>query len=129
MADATTDLNATIASAVQARIETEVAAALSGSDLMAQYVGAALNQPIVVTRNYRDKKTTYLREAIDNAIREATKATLARVIQEEAPSIEAAIKAELKRNLPAIASGAVEAMGKAAQQTYGMTVELTYHKP
>ncbi len=122
------DLNATIASAVQARIEMEVATALAGSDLMAQYVGAALHQEIVVKDNnsYRDRKTTYLREAIDGSIRVATKVALAKVLEAEAASIEKAITAEVKRNLPAIAKTAAENMATAAARTHGMTVEIKY---
>lgn len=126
--NATTDLNATIASAVQARIEIEVATALSGSDLMAQYVGAALHQEISVKdrNSYRERRTTYLREAIDGAIREATKVALARVLEAESAAIERVVAAEVKRNLPAIAKAAAENMSKAAANTYGMTVEIKY---
>jgi hypothetical protein len=120
------DLNTVIVSAVQARIEAEVATALAGSELMSQFVAAALNQTITVRRGYRDEQTTYLRNAIDGAIQKATTACLAKVLEAEAPSIEKAVTAELKRNLPMISKAAAENMAKAAQQAYGMTVEVTY---
>lgn len=95
------DLNAVIAGAVQARIETEVATALSGSELMAQYVGAALHQEIDVKdgSSYGKRRTTYLRETIDQAIREATKAAVARVLVEEASTIEAEVAKEIRRRM------------------------------
>jgi hypothetical protein len=122
----TGDLNQVIASAVQARIETDVAAALSGSDLMGQYVAAALHQEITVEKNYRSRKTTYLREAIDGAIREATKDAIKKVVAEEAEAIEAAVATELRRNVKGMASTLVGSVMKAVDNPYGIKVTLSY---
>ncbi len=124
------DLNQVIASAVQARIETEVAAALSGSDLMGQYVAAALRQEINVrdAHGYRDRKSTYMREAIDKAIRAATEAAVRKVIAEEAAQIEAEVTKELRRNVKVIAGHLVGKMSEAVESSYGVKVELNYPK-
>ena len=121
------DLNTVISSAVQARIETEVAAALSGSELMGQYVSAALLQPIEVQdKNYRKRNTTYLRETIDEAIREATKAAVKRVIAEEQEQIEAQVAKELRGNIKDVAKSLAGNFAKSATSAYGFTVEVTY---
>jgi hypothetical protein len=122
------DLNQVIASAVQARIETEVATALSGSELMTQYVSAALHQKIQVEDrgSYRKRETTWLRETIDKAIREATKVAVAKVMQEEAEAIEKHVAAELRKNVKGIASTLVGKIADVADSPYGVTVELRY---
>jgi hypothetical protein len=128
MSEITGDLNQVIASAVQARIETEVAAALSGSELMGQYVAAALTQKIQVEDrgSYRKRETTYLRETIDAAIKEATKAAVRKVVAEEAPAIEAVVATEMRKNVKAWASTLVSKIAEKAESPYGLTVELRY---
>lgn len=126
MTDVTSDLNQVITSAVQARIEAEVAAALSGSDLMAQYVSAALNQTIEVGDRYRSTKITYLRHTIDEAIRGATKAAVAKVIAEELPAIEQAVTTELRKNVKVIAKTLTGKVGELAESAYGIKVEMQY---
>lgn len=124
----TGDLNQVIASAVQARIETEVAGALSGSDLMAQYVAAALHQKIKVEdrNSYNKRETTYLRETIDQAIRNATKAAIAKVMVDEAAAIEAQVAAEIRKNVKGIAKQLAGKLAEAAESPYGVNVELRY---
>jgi predicted 2-oxoglutarate/Fe(II)-dependent dioxygenase YbiX len=120
------DLNSVIASAVQARIETEVASALSGSELMGQYVAAALTQTIRVEKNYRSRETTYLRETIDAAIQSATKAAVNKVVAESAPEIEKLVATELRKNLKGISAQIVGNLVEKADSPYGISVEVKY---
>lgn len=124
------DLNQVIAGAVQARIESEVAAALSGSDLMSQYVAAALSQTIREEpsgrNNYQRVETTFLRKTIETAICEATKGAVARVIAAELPAIEETVTAELRKNVKEISKTLVGKLADAADSPYGVTVELRY---
>lgn len=122
------DLNTVIASAVQARIETEVATALAGSDIMAQYVAAALHQKITIRdqATYRDRQTTFLREAIDQAIQTATAAAVRKLIAEEAAQIEAEVGKVLRKNAKTIAEQLVGKVVDAAASPYGVKVELSY---
>lgn len=122
------DLNTVIATAVQARIETEVATALAGSELMTQYVATALGQTMVVRDpgQYRDRTTTFLREVIDKAIKAATEAAVRKVIADEAPQIEAEVTRVLRRDVKVIAAQLVGEVAKAAESPYGVTVELKY---
>jgi hypothetical protein len=122
------DLNQVIASAVQARIETQVAAAFSGSDLMAQYVAAALHQKIEVKDRdrYNTRTTTFLRETIDKAIQEATAAAVRRVIAEESAQIEAEVTKELRKNVKVLAAQLVGQVSESTKAPYGVTVTLNY---
>lgn len=128
MSDSTVtgDLNQVIVSAVQARIESEVAAALSGSELIGQYVAAALTEKITVRENYRDRTTTFLRETIDSAIKAATKAAVQKVVAEEAPLIEKTVTAEMRKNVTAISKTLVGKLVEQADSSYGISVELRY---
>jgi cell division ATPase FtsA len=125
---ASNDLNNVIATAVQARIETEVASALSGSELMSQYVAAALTQNIQVKdrNSYRERTTTYLRETIDETVRQATKKAVEKIVAEEAPQIEKAVTAELRKNVKGISAQIVGNLVDKADSPYGITVEVKY---
>jgi hypothetical protein len=129
-ANVTGDLNQVIASAVQARIETEVATALAGSELMNQYVAAALNQRVQEepsSRNgYKRVETTFLRQTVETAIRAATKAAVARVIADEAEAIERTVTAEIRKNVKDIAAVLVGKLADAAESAHGINVELRY---
>lgn len=122
------DLNQVIASAVTARIEAQVAAALSGDEVIGKYVAAALNQQIDVRDNgsYHDRRTTYLREAIDTAMRAATKAAVERVIGEHHDQIEIAVREALTNSLDAMVAQLVKSMTDAAENPYGIKVSLHY---
>lgn len=127
--NATSDLNAVISSAVQARIETEVAAALAGSELMNQYVAAALTQKIQVGDDrdrYKKRETTFLAETIKQAIREATAAAVRKVVADEQEAIEAAVTTELRKNVKSIAKQITSSVVEAAEKPYGVKVEMLY---
>ena len=126
MKDVTTDLNQTISSAVTARIEAEVFAALAGDEVMAQYVAKALQQPVEVQnhRTYRKEEIPYLRHVLVKAIQEATKAAVGRVIEEERPLIEEEVRKAVKRSATTIASGIAESLAERASQGYGINIDL-----
>lgn len=127
MAEVTSDLNQVISSAVLARVETEVAKALSGSELMSQYVAAALSEKITVRDGgYRDRKTTFLRETIDAAIKAATKAAVIRVVEAESDALEKMVETELRKQIKGIAKSLVGQVSDSVKSTYGLTVELKY---
>lgn len=123
------DLNATIATAVRARIEAEVTKALAGDEVMSKYVAAALSSEIEVPADrgsYQKRKTTFLREAIDTAIKGATKAAIAKIVAEERAAIEAAVTTELRKNVKNIAAQLVNKVAETTESAYGVTVELKY---
>ena len=122
------DLNATIANAVNARIEAAVTAALSGDEVLGQYVAAALNQPITIDRDYRKIKTTYQQHTIRSSIQEATKNAITRVLVEDQELIEDEVRKALRRNLAAIASGIAGSLADHAKKGYGVQVTVRLPK-
>lgn len=122
------DLNNTIATAVTARIEAEVTAALAGSDLMTSYVAAALSQPLEVKdpHTYRTRQTTFLKETIDKSIQAATKAAVAKVVASEQKRIEKVVRDALKEQVDIIGSRLVGQLVEKAESPYGINVELRY---
>jgi hypothetical protein len=120
------DINTVIASAVQARIEAQVAAALADSDSFTMFVTGALQQEITVRENFRDRKTTFLAEQVREAVREATKLALKKALDDEVPKLEALVKKALKANVDQIATGLVGNLVDRAGSPYGITVQVNY---
>jgi coenzyme F420-reducing hydrogenase delta subunit len=128
MAEQTKDLNDVITSAVQARVEAEVAAALSGTDVVKEMVVGILQRKIEVKDGggYRTRETTVIAEMIDKAMLTATREAIGRVIAEEADAIEAAVAAELRRNVKAVARTLAGQLQETARSSHGLSVELKY---
>jgi AAA+ superfamily predicted ATPase len=122
--DLDNDLNATIANAVNARIEASVMAALSSDDVLGKYVAAALNQPISIDRNYRKIETTYLQHTLRASVQEATKAALVRVLTEDQELIEDEVRKALRRNVAGIAAGIAGSIADHAKKGYGVQVTV-----
>lgn len=121
------DINQIIASAVNARVEAQVLAALSGDEVIGKLVTAALTEQVPATNDrYDSKKTTYLNRVLRDAIKEATADALRRVIAEELPMIEEEIRKVLRRNVKQIAEGLANQLGEKAASAYGVRVEMMY---
>lgn len=124
MSDIGTDLNATIAYAVKAKIEAAVTAALATDEVLGGYVAAALNQEVTVKDGFRDRKTTYLRHTIDNAIREATKTAVHRILEEETALITEEVRKAFRREAGTLAAGLVGSLVEKCKNNYGVDVTL-----
>lgn len=119
------DLNSVISNAVQARIEAQVMAALSGDEVFAQFVSSALSSEIVVRdKDFRERRTTYLAETIRKALQEATQGAVEKVMVEIAPELEAEVAKELRRSVKGLASHLVGSVQDAVKAPYGFKVEL-----
>lgn len=119
------DINKIIASAVNARVEAAVLAALSGDEVIGKLVIAALSEQVPATNDrYDSKKTTYINRVLRDSIKEATADALRRVIAEELPTIEEEIRKELRRKVKQIAEGLATQLGEKAASAYGVKVEL-----
>lgn len=112
------DLNATIASAVNARVEAAVLAALSGDDVLGRYVSAALNQEIELDRNYRKVKVNFLHHTIKTAIQEATKAAINAAIAEEREQIEELVRKAIKSQAANLAAQMATSLVEQAAKGY-----------
>jgi hypothetical protein len=128
MSEITQDLNTVIASAVNARIEAQVAEALAGDAMIGKYVAAALGQTVEIpSRNgYGKDKVTFLKAVLDKATQAATKAAVERVIGEETEAIEKAVRKELRANINTLAVQLVGSVNEAVEKAYGVKVELIY---
>lgn len=124
MADLDLDLNATIAAAVNARIEATVLSALAGDEVIGALVSAALNQEVEIKRDYKTSKTTWLKHTVAASIREATKLAIAKIIAEEQPLIEDEIRKAFRRQASEFANGIAKSLVDKAGNAYGVSVEL-----
>lgn len=124
MSDLNAALDTTIAAAVTARVEAEVVAALSGDEVIGQYVAAALREPVETTRNYRTEKVPYLRHVLTKTFQDVAKEAVARVLEEERPTIEEEVRKAVKREAGTIAEGVAGALAKRASSGYGVSIDL-----
>lgn len=122
----TTDLNATIANAVNARIEAQVLAALADSDVMGRMVTAAL-QKKVNTGAYRNNETTYLQSLIGKAIEEKTVEVVAAELDTIRPLIETEVRKALRKSVGVLADSLVEGFVQAAAGSYP-SISVTYKR-
>lgn len=128
MSNTQTDLNEVITSAVQARIESTIATELSSSDIYGKCVAAALTRPIEVG-SYSDKrKTTFLRETLEGAIREAAKDAIGVVMESERENIEKLVATQLRRNVKVFAETLTDNAITAAKSKYGVKVDFIVKK-
>lgn len=121
------DINQIIASAVNARVEAQVLAALSGDEVIGRLVTAALTEQVPATNDrYDSKKLPYLTKIVRDAIKQATADALRRLIAEEMSVIEEEIRKALRRDIKGIAGQLAGQLASKAAQTYGVTVELKF---
>lgn len=125
-----TDLNATIAAAINAKVEAGVFAALAGDEVLGKYVAAALNEPIEIPRNgssYDKIKTTYLRHTINQALKKAVHDAVAKFIEGEQAVIEAEVAKALRKQASEIGRQFAEHLAsQTIGRAYGVNVELRF---
>ncbi len=121
------DLNTTIAAAVNARVEAQVFAALSGDEVIGRFISAALNeiQPQRDRYSTREKPQTFMARTLEVAIQKATKAAVERFIEEEVASIEDEVRKALRRDLKRIAETLTGSLVEAAHKAYGVKVDMS----
>lgn len=125
MTDTESNLDAIIANAVEAKIETAVATALAGDEMMGRYVTAALQQQVSATNDRYDReKTTFLNKVIADAVRAATKKAVEKYLIEEVELLETHVRKELKKATNTIAAELVKALSETAEKAYGVSVKL-----
>lgn len=110
MSELMPDLNDVIASAVQARTEAAVLAALSDSETFHALVVAALQQQVEVPNGttYGKKRISYMQHTLQKSIQEQTKALIAEAIQEHAPTIKTEVAKALRKSVGVLADSLVD---------------------
>lgn len=126
MSNIEADLNATIANAVNARIESEVFAALAGDEVIGRYVSNALRRPVEVPKDggYGKERVPFLSHLLEQAFREATKAAVNKVLAEEQPLIEEEVRKAVKRNAGSIAEQLSASLAEQASRGYGVSIDV-----
>lgn len=129
--DLTGDLNATITSAVNARIEAAVAEAFASDEFMGRYVTAALQQQIEVRGEYSydRKKVPFLSHVLSESIRDATKVAVQKWLHQNATMIESEVATALRRETKNIAAALAKSLLDAADKTYGVDVKIDLKMP
>lgn len=120
------DLNATIAAAVNARVESAVLAAFSGDDTLGTYVTAALQRPVEVPspRGYGKDQVPFMHHLITQSIQDATKRAVQKMLLEEQEAIETAVRDQMAEAIPEFAKQMVGQLVKRGTETYGVQVSL-----
>ncbi len=121
------DINQIIASAVNARVEAQVLAALSGDEVIGRLVTAALSEPVSATGDrYDHRKVPYITKVLRDAIKQAAADAVKRLIAEEMPSIEDEIRKALRRDIKQIAGRLANQLSETAAKSHGVSVELKF---
>lgn len=123
------DLNSVIANAVNARVEAQVLAALSGDEVLGRYVMAALNQPVQLPKpgsSYDKITVTFLNATLQKAVQAAVEQAVRAVVSDEVTAIEDAVRKELRRKIATVAEQLVGSLSKAAESPYGIKVDLNW---
>lgn len=129
MSDLAQDLNSTITHAINARIEAAIAEAFVTDEFMGRYVTAALQQQVEVRDGYDRRKVPFLNHVLSEAIREATKAAVARWLRENGQQIEDEVAKALRRETKNIAAALTKTLTDVADKTYGVSVDLKLNMP
>lgn len=121
MSELEVDLNATIASAINAKVEAGVLAALSGDEVLGRYVTAALNQEVQVgTSSYDRKRTTFIHKVILDVVKAAVERAARNLLAEDE------VRKALRRQAPEIANQLVGNLAERSKNGYGVRVELQF---
>lgn len=127
MSETENDLNATIAAAVNARVSAQVAAALSGDEVIGAYVTSALTRTVTVKEGYRDKQVKWIDHAVAQAIQSATKDVIAEVLAAEMDQIRTAVRDAVQSQVGRIADDfATNLTEKTAKDYYRINVGLHF---
>ena len=106
MSNISNDLNTTITAAVNARVESEILAAMSNSDILQSFVTAALSTK--VSGGYRDKEKTLLSHLLETTIQEQAKSVVAEEITKMQPAIREEVRAALAKSVGVISDALVD---------------------
>ena len=122
---------------VEPIVRDQVAAAVAAhlgdpTDLIRKLVTAALSTKVnahgVRSNNRYENKYDFMEVLAGNAIREAAKAALLKIVEEQQPEIEAAIQDELRRRPEKTAAAMVSAFAEGCSKNYRTTFNFDFTK-
>lgn len=129
MADLTNDLNATLTSAIQARVGAAVLEAASSDAVLSGYVAAALNQTIEIGDYYEKRKVPFIHHVVSESIRKATENAVRAVLADEMGAFQTMVRKVIKARTAQIAETLVASLLDAAGKTYGVDVKVDLKMP
>lgn len=110
------DLDDTITSAVNARVEASVIEALASNDVIATYVSAALNRE--TSDRFGGEKKTFLTKLLGNTVEEMTKKVVAEEIQKQEDTIREEVAKALKKSIGVVADSLVSGFVENTKGSY-----------
>lgn len=124
MSNTSASIDASIAAAVEAKIHAQVFEALAGDETLSRYVVAALQQPIEVrdSGTYRDRKTTWLAEALQKAIREAAQLAVAEAVEAEKEALRKEVAKAIRAQASDLAGTMVDSLAEAVKSGWRVNV-------
>lgn len=119
------DLNETITSAVNARVEAAVAAALLNDESFTKFVTAALQRP-VKTDTYSRESKTYISHLLEKTVEEKTKEVVAEEIADASEQIRDEVRKALRKSIGVISDQLVDGFVENASGRYP-SVKVEFH--
>lgn len=117
-------LNDVLVAAVNAKVEASVLEALSGDETIGRLVTAALTQEVTVKNGYRDEKTPFITQVIRKTLQETVKTSVGKVMEEERPRIEHAVREAILARLDNIAETMVSSAVESSKNGYSVNVDF-----
>lgn len=114
MSNLSSDLDKTITSAVQSRVEAEVLASLADSDLLGKFVTAALSEKVKVG-GYSGESKPLITHLVQSAVTDQAKSVISDEITGLAPLIRQEVREALKKSVGVIADSLVDGFVASAQ--------------
>lgn len=101
------ELDKTISSAVNAKIEAEVFKAMTSDDVIGQYVAAALNEKVADPDNRYGSKQTLINVSMKKAIKKMTEQVIADEVNKQVDAIREEVEKALKASIGVISDSLV----------------------
>lgn len=128
MAELDTDLNKIITSAVQARVEAQIAAAFTADGTFETFVIAALQQEVEIPKRggYGNVRVPFLNHLLQSAVRSAAELAVKKYINEHTEDLAAAVERQLVDRTDHIAKQMVGRLVEKANDAYGISVTMRW---
>lgn len=117
MSNISSDLDKTITSAVNARVESEILATMANSDIMRTFVTSALDTK-VKTGGYSSEEKTLLTHLLETSVQQQAKAVVAEEIVKLEPVIREQVREALAKSVNVIADSLVSGFVENATGRY-----------
>jgi len=121
------DINQIIVSAVNARVEAEVAAALTNADAMKTFVEAALHEKVKSSDRYGADDITLVTKLVRGTVVEQTKKVVAEEVQAQEAEIRAHVRQAVQASVGVIADSLVDGFMQSVTGKYP-SIKVTFNE-